>query len=175
MDTEFQRLFFALWPDDAVRVRLRRCATGLPRHGGKPVPADNLHITLAFLGAVDAATRNCLEQRADAIRIPPFQLVFNRSGHWRRPQVLWLGCGDEPPGVLALASALKGVQLDCGLEPEARPFQTHLTVARKVRKARSDLLPEPVVWPVSDFVLVRSDTRPEGAVYQVLRRWPLVA
>jgi 2'-5' RNA ligase len=171
---EQQRLFFALWPDAALRERLQASAAALDRRGGKPVPADNLHITLAFLGSVDAATRDCLVRGADDVRVAPFELVLDRSGHWPRPQVLWLGCGEEPAGILALASALKRVQLGCDLEPEARPFHAHLTVARKVRRGRAETLEPPLIWRVADFVLVASETRPEGAVYRVLKRWPLV-
>jgi len=171
---EPQRLFFALWPDAALRERLQASAAALDRRGGKPVPADNLHITLAFLGSVDAATRTCLERGADGVRVAPFDLVLDRSGHWPRPQVLWLGCGEEPAGIMALASALQRLQLGCDLEPEKRPFHTHLTVARKVRRGQSQTLASPLIWPVADFALVASDTRPEGAVYRVLKRWPLV-
>jgi len=63
----------------------------------------------------------------------------------------------------------------CGLKPDPRPYQPHLTLARKVT-ARLDLAaPESVLWTPVDFVLVSSETRSSGPVYQVLQRWPLIA
>ena len=49
-----QRLFFALWPDDAVRARLDQAGEELLGKRVKRVPAANLHLTLAFAGAVTA-------------------------------------------------------------------------------------------------------------------------
>lgn len=141
--------------------------------GGRPVLPGNLHITLAFLGSVDADTRRCMEQAADNITLPPFTLQLNELGFWRRPQVVWLGTDSTPPPLLALASALKQAMIGCGLEPESRPFQAHLTLMRKVRRAPEGEPPAGITWPVSDFALVVSDTLPEGVRYAVLRRWAL--
>ncbi len=47
------RLFFALWPDPPTRTALAMLVDGLPLVGGRRVPAENLHLTLAFLGNVD--------------------------------------------------------------------------------------------------------------------------
>ncbi|MEK7758301.1 MAG: 2'-5' RNA ligase family protein, partial [Pseudomonadota bacterium] len=53
---ETQRLFFALWPDPVLQQRLAQAAEALlPRAAGRRVRAENLHCTLVFLGAVEAA------------------------------------------------------------------------------------------------------------------------
>ena len=50
------RLFFALWPDSAVRAVLQAsCQAVTVSCGGRPVPPRNYHLTLAFLGQVDSA------------------------------------------------------------------------------------------------------------------------
>jgi 2'-5' RNA ligase len=63
----------------------------------------------------------------------------------------------------------------CGFAVETRPFETHVTLFRKVRKAPPlpDAYAVPLVWPVRDFALVVSLAAPEGARYEVLRVWPL--
>ncbi|RMD80458.1 MAG: RNA 2',3'-cyclic phosphodiesterase, partial [Gammaproteobacteria bacterium] len=177
-----RRLFFALWPGEREREELARWqeAAGrlLGRSGARPVPVANLHLTLLFAGAVDGPTRDCLELAAEGLRPPgPFGLVLDRLGHFARPQVLWLG-GEGPAPLLELVAGLREAAAGCGLEPEARPFAVHLTLFRKVRRLPPALgrpLPglAPVRWPVRDFVLVASRTLPEGARYEVLRRWPL--
>jgi 2'-5' RNA ligase len=168
------RLFFALWPDEAVRQAL----VGISRQlavppGAKRVIPDNLHLTLAFIGTQGPGVQACLEQQAAAIHLPPFTLHFDQPGFFAKPQVVWLGDKNPPEPLLQLAQALKQAQLQCGLEPEARPFQTHLTLLRKVRHAPEPFQPAPVTWPVKEFVLVASETLPEGAHYRVLRRFPL--
>jgi 2'-5' RNA ligase len=168
-----QRLFFALWPDEAVRRQLAGYKPLLRGCGGRPVAPGNLHITLAFLGSVDAATRRCMEQAADTISLPPFTLLLNELGFWRRPQVVWLGTDVPPEPLLSLAAALKQAMLACALEPDARPFQAHLTLMRKARRAPEGEPPAGITWPVSDFALVVSETRPEGVRYEVVRRWDL--
>ena len=51
-----RRLYFALWPDAALRATIARVAAGPAAvAGGRAVPAADLHVTLAFLGGVPAA------------------------------------------------------------------------------------------------------------------------
>lgn len=137
------------------------------------MPLENLHITLAFLGSVDADIQGCLEQRLDAIDASPFTLRMDELGFWRRPQVVWLGASETPGELAELVVGVKQAMLACGLEPDSRPFQTHLTLMRKARHRPDDNSPPRMNWPVHDFVLVASDTLPEGARYTVLHRWPL--
>lgn len=169
-----QRLFFALWPDEAVREKLVRLSRRLALPpGAKRVVPDNLHLTLAFLGTQGAQVQECLEQQAAAIQVQPFSITFDELGFFAKPQVVWLGDKSPPEPLLQLAKALKHAQLNCGLEPEARPFQTHLTLMRKVRRPPEPLQPEPITWPIKEFVLVASQTLPEGAQYRLIRHFSL--
>jgi len=168
------RLFFALWPDEAVRLELVRISRQLAvPPGAKRLVPDNLHLTLAFIGTQGPEVQACLELQAAAIQVPPFTMTFDEIGFFARSQVVWLGDKNPPEPLLQLAKALKQAQLHCGLEPEARPFQTHLTLLRKVRYPPEPFQPAPIAWPVNEFVLVASETLPEGAHYRILRRFPL--
>jgi 2'-5' RNA ligase len=172
---EVQRLFFALWPSDALRQELKRHCKHLLRHGGgRPVAVENLHITLAFLGAVTAEQRACVEQAAAAIQLPRFTLVFDHAGHWPRPRVLWIAPREQPQAVVSLASALSTGSRGCGLVLDSRPFRAHLTLMRKVAKPPQELTLTPLTWEVDHFVLVRSQTHPEGVQYTPLRAWSLL-
>ncbi|MFO7588071.1 MAG: 2'-5' RNA ligase family protein [Gemmatimonadota bacterium] len=74
-----QRLFFALWPDSATRSAVARLVDrAAKRCGGRRVPPENLHLTLAFPGAVARAQRTCLEACADRVAGTPFHLVLDR-------------------------------------------------------------------------------------------------
>lgn len=167
------RLFFALWPDEAVRQALVRISRQLTVPDVKRMIPDNLHLTLAFIGTQGQEVQACLEQQAAAIQVPPFILTLDQLGFFAKPQVVWLGDQNPPASLLQLAQALKQAQLQCGLEPEARPFQTHLTLLRKVRHPPGPFQPAPIIWDVNEFVLVASETRPQGAQYRILRRFSL--
>ena len=76
-----QRLFFALWPDDATRDALDRTGKWLHRHwGGRRMRADTLHLTLAFLGDTPAAARDAFLPMIDAIRAEPLRRVLGEPG-----------------------------------------------------------------------------------------------
>jgi len=168
-----RRLFLALWPDETQRQQLAEYYPRLKGCGGRKVALENLHITLAFFGSVDADTQSCLEQQLDVIDASPFTLEMDELGFWRRPQVVWLGAGETPSALTELVAGVKRAMLACALEPDSRPFQTHLTLMRRARRRPEDTDTPRMNWPVSDFVLVASETLPEGARYTVLRRWPL--
>ena len=102
-----QRLFFALWPDPAVRAALAGVTARLTLPRGRLTPSQNLHVTLVFLGAADAARRACVEAAADAIQAKGFAVTLDRTGWWRRPQVFWAGSSVTPPPLLDLVRALQ--------------------------------------------------------------------
>ncbi len=167
------RLFFALWPTPDLQAAFHRAARQVVAGGGKPVVADNLHLTLAFLGGVGAEQRACVEAMADQIRAPGFRLTLDQVGYWSRPRAVWLGCSDTPEALRDLAGQLNAGLPACGLQPEERPFAAHLTVVRKASRGPAERTLQPLLWPVDDFVLAQSVTRAEGARYSVLRRWSL--
>ncbi|HHH47595.1 MAG TPA: RNA 2',3'-cyclic phosphodiesterase [Gammaproteobacteria bacterium] len=169
-----ERLFFALWPDDALRRQLTQCRDALAaRAGGRPVSAENLHLTLAFLGRTDGRQRACVEAMADALHCPPFALLLNRSGYWPRPRVLWIGPAVMPEALIRLAAALRSGAEGCGLKLDASPYRAHITLLRKLARPAQAAACPPLNWPVDRFVLVRSRTLPEGVEYEVVREWGL--
>ncbi len=171
---ETQRLFFALLPEPVLQQRLSQAAAALlPRAAGRRVREENLHCTLVFLGAVEAAQRLCLEDAASLVRAEPFTLTLDRLGYFRRPQAAWLGCTTTPVALQALVSGLRYGAVTCGLTPELRAYEVHLTVARKLRRDPGRLPLMPIVWPVQQFALMESVSEPDGVHYRPLRFWGL--
>jgi 2'-5' RNA ligase len=169
-----QRLFFALWPDDDTRSALARLARSRLGTGrGRPVPAENLHLTLVFIGSVDGDYRACAEHAAEGLSAQSFTLEFVRTGYWPRPRVLWSAPHRTPDALAELASTLSNALIRCGHEPESRPFNAHITLARKVRGPVGEIAHAPIRWPVGEFYLVESETLPRGACYRRLRSWSL--
>lgn len=168
------RLFFALWPPDPVRRRLRDVVSRLQGQvEGRWVRPENLHVTLAFLGSVNGEGRACAERAAERINAPSFDLSMDCVEHWRRQQVLWLGATRLAPALSQLAERLRLGLADCPVAHEDRPYRCHLTLARRVRRPPTDLVIEPIDWHIDRFVLVSSDTSSTGSEYTVLRSWSL--
>lgn len=167
-----QRLFFALWPDDGVREGFDTIASKSLRRRGRRIPAENLHLTLAFLGSVSPETRRCAESAADGITGAPFVLEFTHLGFWPRPRVIWSGCDQTPEALTALVNVLRQGLKGCGIKPEVRPYRAHLTLARKAsvdpdfRESHA-----PISWTVDAFHLLESKTLSTGAQYKILRSW----
>ena len=168
-----QRLFFALWPDEPVRQSVARLAGKTPGRRGVPVAPANLHITLVFLGALTAGERGAAESAADQVGGEPFDIHLDTLGHWPRPRVFWLAPGEYPDALRALVSDLRAALRETGLAPELRPYQPHVTLARKVSHPPPLAEVPEICWPVRSFCLVSSVTDPRGARYEVLRTWPL--
>lgn len=168
-----QRVFFALWPDAATRQALVKTSRELLGRRVKQVAAENLHITLAFAGPVTATVRDCLVAAAGGIRGAPFELTLDHVGHWPRPRILWVGPTHAPPGLWSLVEALNQAFDSCGLQRETRPFQAHVTLARKVGRAPLPAEMAPITWSIGDFSLVESVTDARGACYRRLVTWKL--
>nr|VFK37154.1 MAG: 2'-5' RNA ligase [Candidatus Kentron sp. SD]VFK39731.1 MAG: 2'-5' RNA ligase [Candidatus Kentron sp. SD]VFK78798.1 MAG: 2'-5' RNA ligase [Candidatus Kentron sp. SD] len=172
-----RRLFFALWPTDAVRRMLAGVADSLTCEGTS-VPKRNFHVTLAFLGSVDAARQRCLAEMAAGIEVRPFVLRLDSVGCFLRAGIVWSGASRAPPGLISLVGKLNRGLTECGFTPEGRPFQAHVTLFRKADLRNNPAGSErrshdPIEWLISDFCLVESSTLPTGARYRVLDRWPL--
>ncbi|MDA8092741.1 MAG: RNA 2',3'-cyclic phosphodiesterase [Betaproteobacteria bacterium] len=171
------RLFFALWPDRAVQAALAAVGKEVASFcKGRLIPRDKLHMTLAFLGLADRAQLEALRGLSGGILSPSCELVLGRLSCWDRKGIAWLGMDEVPNAITDLVTRLRTMLRGAGFVPEERAFAPHVTLMRHARCR----LPEhqairPVVWPVSEFVLVRSTLDPDGAAYQIIGRWPLSA
>ena len=173
---ETERLFFAFWPDAVIRQALYKgTRRAVQASGGKPVPPENFHITLVFLGNLDAAAAAAAREAATGVRSKAFSLALDRLGFWPGPRLVWLGPSDVPEAGRILAAMLVTALRVRGLTPDAQSFFPHVTLARKVSKpgefGRTPMIP----WPVEEFVLARSIMRPSGSEYRVLASWSLAA
>jgi 2'-5' RNA ligase len=178
-DATPHRLFFALWPDAALRGRIASTVAGLERDnapGGRRLNPDRYHLTLQFLGDFQPLRQSVVDAAiaaADSIRLPGFDLVLDRVGSFPKAGVCWLGASAPPEALRqlwdglgsALASARVGVK-------SASAFSPHLTVLRDVHRPLPSTPIEPLPWPLREFVLIDSVS---GAhpTSRLLGRWPL--
>jgi 2'-5' RNA ligase len=151
------------------------------------VAPGNLHITMKFLGEI---SRDRVGAVVDALagvaaNFRPFLLSAEGAGAFpgtRNPRVLWVGLREPLELVRELQENMESALSGAGFPREDRPFHPHITVGR----ARGVL---PPAWgdrflralsgrrfgevPVPKITLYESRLSPGGAVYTVVREFPL--
>jgi RNA 2',3'-cyclic 3'-phosphodiesterase len=175
---ERARLFVALELPGEVREALADWRTDALRgiSGLRPLAAEDLHVTLCFLGwravldvaPISSACRIAASESAarlvvsDAVWLPA-----------RRPRVLAVELEDADGALRRLQSTLSAaLALGSWYVPESRPFLAHVTVARvsKGARPRARELPAPssIGFDGRRVTLYRSRLSPSGARYEPL-------
>lgn len=171
-----QRVFFAIWPDVATRAALAELAIDVAATAhGRAAALERLHLTLAFIGEVDIARVPQLmaigaETAAQAI---PCSLTLHRLGYFRDAGVAWIGTDRIPDALLALANDLQSRLASAGFPVDTRPYQPHLTLARRCRNRPVGFAPPTLAWDVRAMTLHASKLGREGPSYTELGRWRL--
>jgi RNA 2',3'-cyclic 3'-phosphodiesterase len=165
------RLFCALLlPGETVDLLVRWQAVALARAPVRPVPRDNLHVTLAFLGSTSGeAVPGIAEALRDAARgVEPPVLAPVRYRETRSVGMIVLS--DEVGRATRLAEGLwTGLEAIRVYERESRAWLPHVTVARfRERPRLSPALPDLGSVRTSDAAVMLSRLRPSGAQYEVL-------
>lgn len=168
------RVFFALWPDGQVRRQLARAAIALHKAcGGRGTRAETIHLTLVFLGEVEAKRLDALHTAAAAINGRRFCIELDRLGHWKHNRIAWAAPRQCPIELTSLVDALRDGLSGEGFRFDRRSYSPHITLVRKALCREMAPLPETIRWEVSEFVLVQSALASGGSVYTVIGRWPL--
>jgi 2'-5' RNA ligase len=173
-----RRLFFALWPTDAVRARL---AEQVRSHAalGRPIAERNLHVTAVFLGAVPeervASVREVAQSTQKLTFAGKFMLHLERVEFWRRSSLICLTAERAPPQLLSIVDGLRAGLRERGFElrDDDDKFRPHVTLVRDVARAPAASGVAPVQWPVESFALVESKVGQRGSEYSVLDEWRL--
>ena len=149
--------------------------------GVRWLPAEQMHLTLSFLGSVEAGEEELLRQALAGVQVAAFFLPIKGVGVFggAHPTVVWAGVGQGHPHLFALHKRIQDAVLHAGLEADLSPFHPHITIARAKGVSREALLPflrrhaeeELGLWKVTGFALFSSLLRPEGATHSIeLRR-----
>jgi len=166
------RLFFALWPGDAVRSQLARWSRELQTAcGGRPVRTENLHLTLAFLGSVEEAKVAEIERAAGEVAPRAATLVLDEPGYWKHNRIAWAGASVIPPDLEGFVAELRDALGRSHIGFDAKGFVSHVTLLRDAREPRAMPTLEPIEWRLGGFALVQSVTLPQGSRYEIRNSW----
>ena len=180
------RTFIAIELEEAHHRALRDVQVRLQREAAASwvrwVAPKNIHLTLKFLGDVEAAMMPTLQNAvAEAcVGIAPFTLSLGEAGAFpntRQPNVLWVGVGGQVELAALLAKRLDDACAAIGMPRDDHPFTPHLTLGRVKREARpndrqmvGELVDRSAVGDlgllrVDRVSVMKSDLRPSGSIY----------
>lgn len=175
------RLFVAIdLPED---VRLMAAAICSDFAEARRVPADQLHLTLRFIGDADETSFKAIRDTLALVSCPTFTLLLKGVGCFpspKRPRVLWTGVEAGEP-ILILQEKIERALNEAGLKPETRPFSPHITLARLKEtwpagftafQSRHASFQSPP-FAVEAFHLYSSTLTPKGAIHRREATYPL--
>lgn len=180
------RLFVALEIPSGVRENLAALLASLRAITNEPrwVRAENLHITLKFLGEVDAGKLDAVRGALGKIRSEqPVTLEFRGLGFFpneKHPRVFWAGI-EASANLKLLAADLESAMEKLGIPREKREFSPHLTLARFEGPKLPEALRKAIAGNgqrefgslrTGEFHLIHSKLKPSGAEYTALTSFP---
>jgi 2'-5' RNA ligase len=170
----YARVFFALVPPADVQHALGALGRDVAsRMHGRAVPPQNIHLTLAFIGAWPHSGLAALADVGARLVAPAMDVMLDTLGSFRRAGIAWIGMAMPPRDLALLASSLALALAAANVPLEVRRFHPHLTLARKCRGSQPIERAGPYAWQADAMTLLQSQTHPEGALYTSIARWPL--
>ena len=176
-----KRIFIAVDLPDNIRKGLTGLGSSLPR--ARTVPADQLHLTLKFIGEIEGGKlldiKECLQETAlenhsFAIRLKGVGVFPPRS----TPRVLWAGVKPKEPLIL-FRNRIENTLKTIGIPGENRKYSPHITLARlkncPIQHLQQFLVAnsflESPEFSVNGFSLYSSTLTPKGAIHTLLQRY----
>jgi RNA 2',3'-cyclic 3'-phosphodiesterase len=187
------RLFIAVQIPDAIKTDIEKTQAelrrALPEGGVRWTRREQFHLTLRFLGNVEAQRVEALanELRQVCRSFAPLKLRAERIGFFpdlRRPRVVWVGVRDQQDRLPALQAAVQtATQAFTVEEPEGK-FTGHVTLGRikNIRRQEAEALAKAASgmaerffgeWTAVQLEVMRSELSPTGARHTCLLAVPL--
>lgn len=161
------RLFLAVNFNEEMLAALEEAQALLQKRGlrGRYAPAENLHLTLAFIGEYPDPDR--VLEVMDTVEFAPFPLSL--EGFGRFGDLWWAGLAPSEP-LNALVKRLRRALAEGPIPFDRKRFSPHITL---VRKGVFDGMPPAAEVPraemtVRRFSLMRSDRGKRGMIYTEL-------
>jgi 2'-5' RNA ligase len=175
------RLFAAIDLPAYHKERLLNLCFGLP--GAKWVDETRMHLTLRFIGEVDGAVFQDIQETLATVEAAPFEIEVKGVGFFpprNHPETLWAGVEKSEP-LIHLQKRIEAALQRIGVPAEKRKFAPHIQLARikdtpaeRVAGFLSDcalLRLEP--FEVVEFCLYSSFLSSERALHQIEATFPL--
>jgi 2'-5' RNA ligase len=189
-DSEKIRTFIAIPLPPSVTGELKKLLAQMKSFskGITWVNPESIHLTLKFLGNLSALELSkVFTGMQNIFQDPPpgFRLTVAGLGAFpslKKPRVLWVGVsGSGMEALIQIQKLIEDEMYRQGFPKEERKFSPHLTLARikfadrltELTQAFSSYNFPAVEFMVSEILIMRSELRPEGAVYSIQQKFPL--
>ncbi|HCR43139.1 MAG TPA: RNA 2',3'-cyclic phosphodiesterase [Ruminococcaceae bacterium] len=159
------RLFYAVTFGGDTKSRLGALMDKIRPYctNGRFSEAENLHLTLAFLGEVPYCSVADAKRAADETEAAPFSAGLNGLGRFKRSggDIIWIGVKKRKELseiYVRLCAALR----KNGFKTDSRPYAPHVTLARQAvlipgAQKSLDAVGETINFPVGGISLMKSE------------------
>lgn len=181
------RLFVALQPPLSLHAEMARALKALQsiKHKGISwVPAENLHLTVNFIGEVAEHQVDAIKElisthaaKLDAVKLKIEGIdLFPHSS----PRLIWLKLSGDEKDLSHLNRQLLSGMRQMGIEADAKKLKLHITLGRiKAPQSQEfersammhEIKTEKLYWDT--LALYRSTLRPDGARYDIIEQYNL--
>jgi 2'-5' RNA ligase len=182
------RLFIAVTIPEEVKAKIAAAQAELhrvlPEGAVRWTRREQFHLTLKFLGGVDAARVEALGEaiRAACRGFSPLPLRAERVGFFpdlHRPRVIWVGVQDQAEQLPRLQAAVERATREYATEEREERFAGHVTLARikGIKRPEAEALGKAAAgmadrlfgqWTAYQVELMRSELLPQGARHSIL-------
>jgi RNA 2',3'-cyclic 3'-phosphodiesterase len=175
------RLFVAIDIPESIQKEVQGMGRAIPK--ARPVPADQLHLTLKFIGEVEGSSFLDIRDSLKEIVHPKFLLALKGVGTFPprgMPRILWAGV-EPAAGIAALRNTIEKTLDAVGIAREKKKYTPHLTLARlnncPIRHLQNYLAGNAFLqtpdFTVDNFHLYSSKLTPKGALHTLECSYPL--
>lgn len=175
------RLFIAIDIPENIRREILGMGRSIPN--ARPVPEDQLHLTLKFIGEVENSRLLDICDALKSINHPQFPLSLRGVGTFPprgTPRVLWAGVAPAKNSV-ALRNSIERTLGNIGIPRGKKKYTPHITLARlrnsPVRQLQQFLAANAFLqsaeFIVENFILYSSRLTSKGAIHTVEATYPL--
>jgi len=175
------RLFIAIDIPEAIRMEVEGMGRSIPK--ARPVPADQLHLTLKFIGEIEGSRLLDVHDALQEISLPRFALFLKGVGTFPprgTPRILWTGV--QPiDKIAALRNAIERTLAAIDIPRERKKYTPHITLAR-LRNCpihplqqflAGNAFLQSTEFTVENFHLYSSRLTPKGALHTIESSYPL--
>ncbi|MCM8766279.1 MAG: RNA 2',3'-cyclic phosphodiesterase [Candidatus Omnitrophica bacterium] len=184
------RTFIAVEISEEVRKEIVQIQEELKKTEAdvKWVESKNMHLTLKFLGEVEAEKIELIKENLRRItqEIKSFEIAFQGLGVFPNlefPRVVWVGIEKGKEEMVKLAMKIDDELQKLGFPKERRPFSCHLTLGRVRSSKNRDKLKRAIkerenfkiksIMDLKECILFRSQLTPAGPIYTALAQFNL--
>ncbi|MBN1396831.1 MAG: RNA 2',3'-cyclic phosphodiesterase [Bacteroidetes bacterium] len=145
---------------------------------------DKFHITLKFLGNTGTEIIEHLSEKLSELikTTAAFDIEYDTLGAFpdsNHPRVIWIG-SKYNKSIIDLQSGAEKICRDFGFPAEERAFHPHITLGRvrgtrniaRLTEAIKTITFESIKTRCSELLLMKSDLRPSGSIYTILKSFP---